>query len=79
MKWNVPFFIGIIKVGTAHLKLVFGFNIPMFINQLPSVFRVSSCILGIRKGLAWYGFAPSTSSPSYSEPVYLCNVPSNIA
>ena len=53
MKWSVPLFLGIIKVGAAHSEwfLLF-FNTPMFVNLLTSVYRVSSCILGIGKGLA---------------------------
>ena len=52
MKRTVPFLLVIIKVGAAHLELFLRFNTPMFINLLTSVFRVSSCILGIGKGLA---------------------------
>ena len=57
--------------------LIWGYT-PVFINLVTSVFRVSSCISGIGKGLACYGLASSKSSISYSEPVKLPNVPSNI-
>ena len=61
-KRTVLFFLGIIKVGAAHSELVFRFNIPMLINLLTSIFSVFSCIIGIGKGFAWYGLAPSKSS-----------------
>ena len=76
MTRTVAFFLGIIKVGAARLELFLPFNTPMFINLLTSVFRVSLCILGIGKGLAWYGLAPSKSSILYSEPVRFPYVPS---
>ena len=69
MKRTVPFFLGIIKVGAFHPKLFLHFNTPMFINLLTSIFSVSLCSLGIGKGLAFYGLAPSKSSILYSEPV----------
>ena len=43
-KRNVPFFLGIIKVGAAQLELFLRCNAPMSINLLTSGFRVSSCI-----------------------------------
>ena len=62
MKQTVPFFLGIIKVRATHSELFSHFNTPMFINILTSIFRLSSFILGIGKGLAWYGLDPSKSS-----------------
>ena len=41
---TVPFFLGIIKVGAAHWKLLTFFNTPIFINLLTSFLRVSSRI-----------------------------------
>ena len=51
MKWSILF--RNTNVGSAHLELFFGFSIPMFMNELISVFWVSSCVLGI----AWCGMA----------------------
>ena len=47
MKRAVPSFLRIIKVEAAHLELFLRFNTPMFVYLLISVFRASSCILGI--------------------------------
>ena len=52
MKQIVPLFLGIIKVGAAHLELFFCFYAHIFIDLLTSVFIVSLCILEIGKGLA---------------------------
>ena len=62
MKCTVPLFLEIIKVGAAHLELFLRLNTAIFINLLTYIFTVSSCILGIGKGLAWYGLAPYKSS-----------------
>ena len=64
MKRTVPFISGIIKVGATYLILFLRFNTPIFINLLTFVFKVSLCILGIGKGLAWYGLFPSKNSIS---------------
>ena len=53
IKWTVAFFLGIMKDGAAHSELLLRFNTPIIINLLTSVFIVSSCILGIGKGLVW--------------------------
>ena len=47
MKRTLPFYLGIIKVGAAHMKIFLPFNTPIFIDLLTSVFRVYMCILGI--------------------------------
>ena len=60
-KQTVPFILGIIKVGASLSELFLRFNTPMFTTLLTSVFRFSSCILGIGKGLARHCLAPSQS------------------
>ena len=47
MKRTVPFFLGIINVGTAHSELFLHFKIPISTNLLTSVLRVASCTFGI--------------------------------
>ena len=66
MNRTIPFFLGIINTGAAHLEIFLHFKIPMFTNPLTSVFRVSSCTFGFGNGLAWYGLAPSRRSILYS-------------
>ena len=66
MKRTVPFFLGIIKARAAQLELFLRFNTPTSIHLLTYVFKITSCISGIGKGLAWYGLAPFKF---YSEPV----------
>ena len=53
MKQTVPFFWGITNLEASNLELFSRFTTAIFINLLTSVLRVSSCILGIGKGLAW--------------------------
>jgi len=44
---TVPFFLGIIKVGAAHLLFLIFFKTPIFTNLSTSFLRVGSCIRGI--------------------------------
>ena len=62
MKQTVPFFLGILNVGTAHSELFLHFKTSMFTNLLNFVIRVSSCTFGMGNGLTWYGWDSSRSS-----------------